>query len=387
VAETLLCKLDKEFPKSMFSKPEKKTVYIHWVRNKNTGSVLDTTTEKFKGEVTERFNDSEIFSVMETKVGDKQADYIIQGALFKSNTEADQKKYVLRVTAINSETGLVNAATHAWFSSIDTTPREAMLASENRKPTQVEVGASSLDKNKEVTPEYFEILEVSQGISKGYAFYDAGEFGKANEVFKQTAKLAITEGKKKEDMVEVCEASHLSSYALFEKTGEKKYLESANQCLKEQVFADAEYMGEVNALIEFKIRTSEFENEQKSEPVIKAIAEYIEEQIPCIRIIGHTSCTGDPLFNCDLSRDRAKAVEKQIIKYYPDAETKITSRGRSFFEAIDGRDDDKLAGVDRRVEFKITPCKTLDVDFPTCEEILQHIKAGKMKDKCIPPKI
>jgi len=389
VTKELLCKLSKTLPtkKWFFFKPEKKTVYIHWVRNKSTGNILYTTTEKFRSEMTAKFNESGIFSVMEEETGDEQADYIIQSALFKSDIDVDQNKYILQVKAINSKTGSIDAGTQAYFSSIDTTPREAMLASPERKPTTLETEAAGLDENKEVASEYFEILEVSKGVSKGYAFYDAGEFERANQIFIDTARLAREEGKKREDIVEVCEASHLSNYALFEKTGKQEYLESASQCIKEQVFADADYIGEVTALIKFKTNSSEFKEEQESEHVIEAIAEYIEEQIPCIRVIGHTSCTGDALYNCKLSRIRAKAVENRIIKHYPGAKTEITSRGRAFFEARDGRHDDELADVDRRVEFKITSCDSLTNDLPTCEEIYQLIKAGKMEDKCNPSKI
>ncbi|MEK8021251.1 MAG: OmpA family protein [Candidatus Parabeggiatoa sp.] len=388
VAEDLFCQLDKEVPdikswQNFFYKKQK-NVYIHWIRNTSTGTVLDT--QEFKQKITKKFDKSKKFSIID----EKQADYIIQPALFKSNTDADQKKYVLNVTGINSKNRLVNAVTKASFSSIDTTPREAVFVSPKRYSSKLEAEASSLDKNEEVSSEYFNQLEVSQSISRGYALSKAGKFEEADKIYKnEIDKLLEKKDRPKNPLVELYEESFLNSFHWYQNTDKKEYFDSAMQSLKKLIAVQIEFDGRIDSFFNFKIGSYKLKDGQKDEVKIKAIAMHIEEKNLCLAIIGHTSCSGSVDHNCSLSKNRAETIKKRITEHYHDAKTKMISRGRAFFEAIDGRHNDNLPDVesDRRVDFNFTPCDTLTKNFQTCENEYQSMKAKGKKDKCDPPKM
>jgi len=78
----------------------------------------------------------------------------------------------------------------------------------------------------------------------------------------------------------------------------------------------------------------------------------------CMDIVGHTSHTGTESLNDALSLQRANYIQQRLVAESPLLAGKTTTVGKGFHENIVGSGtDDVRDALDRRVEFKIVPCK------------------------------
>jgi len=392
---------------------KKKTLYINDIRYHENGKIMKFT-EKFSSQLTDIFHQSNNFSILQQKVGEKQANYIIQGTLFLENLphcflggHSEEGDFVLRVRVINSENREVKATAHAVFSSFDTTPtslhKNPTISPKGSKSAIEEAKTSQLTLGDFVSSDYMSTLTISQLLDEGNAFRAEGSLEKANKSYDKAKQKVLIKGTKREDIVQVCEVNYQTNYLLFEQTedeiNKELHLEEASQCLTNQLIAQIDYAGKVDAPIAFKTDTTDVVEKHKNRLLTKAMANYLAETLPgakeppCIMIVGHTSCTGTVEYNCKLSRERSKVVEKRIIDAYPGnkmrVKKRLASRGRAFFEAIDGRHDDTKVVDDRRVEFRIVSCEKLaSANLPTCENFYeQEVKPKSKWDKCKPSKL
>ena len=78
----------------------------------------------------------------------------------------------------------------------------------------------------------------------------------------------------------------------------------------------------------------------------------------CLNIVGHTSHSGSESINQRLSLQRAETVKRMLEGEVRDLAAKVTATGIGFSENIIGTGtDDARDAVDRRVEFKVVPCR------------------------------
>jgi outer membrane protein OmpA-like peptidoglycan-associated protein len=77
----------------------------------------------------------------------------------------------------------------------------------------------------------------------------------------------------------------------------------------------------------------------------------------CVRIVGHTSRTGNAAANERLSRQRAEAVQKMLEKDNRALASRLSATGAGSKEALVGLGtDDQRDALDRRVEFRVVDC-------------------------------
>ncbi|MES1163671.1 MAG: OmpA family protein, partial [Rhizobacter sp.] len=77
----------------------------------------------------------------------------------------------------------------------------------------------------------------------------------------------------------------------------------------------------------------------------------------CMAIIGHTSHTGPVAYNEALSLQRAAYIRQRLVSDSTALGPRTTTSGMGFRQNIVGSGtDDAVDALDRRVEFKITPC-------------------------------
>jgi outer membrane protein OmpA-like peptidoglycan-associated protein len=77
----------------------------------------------------------------------------------------------------------------------------------------------------------------------------------------------------------------------------------------------------------------------------------------CMRIVGHSSYTGTPEFNEQLSKGRAERVGELLQRTVPQLSGRLTTSGMGFRENLVGSGtDDSRDALDRRVEFKFDDC-------------------------------
>lgn len=77
----------------------------------------------------------------------------------------------------------------------------------------------------------------------------------------------------------------------------------------------------------------------------------------CLTIAGHTSRTGPEPLNERLSLMRAQTIQRRLEDAAPGLRQRISAEGRGSSQNLSGLgSDDARDALDRRVEFKVTPC-------------------------------
>lgn len=90
---------------------------------------------------------------------------------------------------------------------------------------------------------------------------------------------------------------------------------------------------------------------------LAALAQQAGKISACVRIVGHTSRTGNARSNETLSRQRAEAVQKIMEQTNRSLTTRLSAAGVGSKEALIGLGtDDQRDALDRRVEFRIVDC-------------------------------
>ena len=78
----------------------------------------------------------------------------------------------------------------------------------------------------------------------------------------------------------------------------------------------------------------------------------------CMEVVGHTSATGSPSANEALSLKRAVEIRRKLTAQAPELGPRTQAIGMGFRENLIGSGtDDNVDVLDRRVEFRIKPCK------------------------------
>jgi len=78
----------------------------------------------------------------------------------------------------------------------------------------------------------------------------------------------------------------------------------------------------------------------------------------CMDVVGHTSATGSPSANEALSLKRAVEIRRKLTAQAPELGPRTQAIGMGFRENLIGSGtDDNVDVLDRRVEFRIKPCK------------------------------
>jgi outer membrane protein OmpA-like peptidoglycan-associated protein len=75
-------------------------------------------------------------------------------------------------------------------------------------------------------------------------------------------------------------------------------------------------------------------------------------------VVGHTSATGSPSANEALSLKRAVEIRRKLTAQAPELGPRTQAIGMGFRDNLIGSGtDDNVDVLDRRVEFRIKPCK------------------------------
>jgi len=90
---------------------------------------------------------------------------------------------------------------------------------------------------------------------------------------------------------------------------------------------------------------------------IASLAQQAGKADSCVRIVGHTSRTGNARANETLSRQRAEAVQRLLERDNRALASRLSSTGAGSKEALVGLGtDDQRDALDRRVEFRVVDC-------------------------------
>lgn len=93
---------------------------------------------------------------------------------------------------------------------------------------------------------------------------------------------------------------------------------------------------------------------------LRQIARFFAKADSCLNIVGHSSRTGNETFNESLSLQRAQAVQNLMQKDFQNILARSKAVGRGWKENIAGLGSDDIRdAVDRRVEFRVVPCRDI----------------------------
>ena len=134
----------------------------------------------------------------------------------------------------------------------------------------------------------------------------------------------------------------------------------------EQAFAKVVALGISNNILDVKLLfnpgSTEFWSDTKVSGVypmwLRQIARGAVADKVCMQIVGHTSHTGSEQLNDALSLQRAAYIRQRLELESPTLSGRLDTIGKGYHENIVGSGtDDARDALDRRVEFKIVPCK------------------------------
>ncbi|MBK7237674.1 MAG: OmpA family protein [Sterolibacteriaceae bacterium] len=90
---------------------------------------------------------------------------------------------------------------------------------------------------------------------------------------------------------------------------------------------------------------------------LRQIATTAAQRSSCVEVSGHTSRTGSEPINDRLSLMRAQHISQRLASDAPQLRPRLVSIGKGWHENIIGiGTDDSRDILDRRVEFRVSPC-------------------------------
>jgi len=147
-------------------------------------------------------------------------------------------------------------------------------------------------------------------------------------------------------------------------------LEQAKKAFAKMVELGAE-TGNLNTKFLFKVNSTEFGSVAEDTAATKELIEqyplqlhqigkYFSQSEACLLIAGHSSHTGNPNYNRQLSLSRAQKIQQLLEEDFSTIHSRIMTEGKGFDECIVCTgSDDEIDAVDRRVEFKAIDCDRL----------------------------
>lgn len=292
-----------------------------------------------------------------TTSNSKSVDYFITGViryepLCNAATGATKKFRSVESSVIERKTGSKVAEYKVWIqdeSAVDTTRVEG-------GPVQSELETDSL------TPEETVIVltELVPLLNEAETASEKGDYDKAVQRFEKASKV-----KTDQKQVRIYNGLYWSYFKLGRR-------DKAAQAMGKLVKAAAK---ENSLSFYFLFKPDSYEDfvSDKWEEYdiwIQQIGEHFGQTQECLQIMGHTSKTGTPEHNCILSKNRATTIQSKLRDYYPQVDGKTIPVGRGDSDCKSCAEDDNIATVDRRVEFKIVNCENLrNIEARGCNDL------------------
>lgn len=201
-----------------------------------------------------------------------------------------------------------------------------------------------------VAPEYLDRLEVKAALVQAHAAFDSDRLSDALTEFQRAA--ASPGGG------EVIDALNGLYLTLMKAGRAQEAMEVFGRLI------DAGFRQQrLGVVFLFEARTAEFIRDPAVAGVYPAWLERIGDRTRaagvCLRIVGHASRTGPEHLNVRLTRARAAAVRKGLLRTAPQLAARVTTLGAGSREVLVGLPvDDAQTALDRRVEFRPYACST-----------------------------
>lgn len=289
----------------------------------------------------------------------QQAHYVVSGAInFTAYEESDAKKnYRFSSSVLNKKTGKIVASSTIWISEkdLDYTPtpvyKDSPLYLKDRH-LKGKVMTAESSTGQLANPTYYEGLNTNALLVEADTAYEKKDYPYALQLF----NLAATrqDGQTLKTYVGLYETNlKLGDLSRAEKTFDK-LLEIG---LKENNKLNVKFLFSVDK-IDF-IEDEELKTQYQT--WLHQINQFFQKNQYCFYIVGHSSRSGVAKLNKKLSWQRAKKVQQLMRNEFPEVLRRSRVIGKGFEENLVGSGTDDLRdAIDRRVEFIIVDCSTLN---------------------------
>jgi len=279
------------------------------------------------------------------------SEYVLNGMVtLEEKSKKRGNVYKVFATVLEKSSGKVLASASVRVNRFDTTPKDIYKDSPvYLKGKSYEQYASSVKKqpNETVEKDYHDTLTVKSMTVKGDMLYEDKEYKKSLSYYSQAAKsqnglqLEVLNGQ-------------------FTNLVKQNQWEDAESVYAQLIRASIAETSQISSKITFA-PNSVVPLESKAtlyNIYMKEIAKLVAAVPECrIKIIGHSSRTGQVAYNDNLSLQRSLWIKKQMASYVPEIINQTETIGRGFRENIVGTGKDDITDeIDRRVEFKFSHC-------------------------------
>jgi|GEM_PF-344539 outer membrane protein OmpA-like peptidoglycan-associated protein len=278
-----------------------------------------------------------------------EAEFVFRGilSLEKDPVSNNRRNYHIYARLDEKSSGRWIAGGDVWVGNFPYIP----------KPIYADMPAYPIDRNLEKMKEsladpqsedkdYTAFLDTRSVLNEGNRLYEKGEYKEALKRYEDVSK--------REDGQNM--AVWLGLYNIYLRLEE---MEKAGDSFGKAVEIGVRENNEIFSKFLFDVNSAYFRKDKKLfqayELQLLKISEYLKKTETCVRITGHVSRTGDPNH---LSKRRAENVQRMMAETFPEIYRYSEAAGMGYAECVKCTvpDSDENA-IDRRVEFKIIPCK------------------------------
>jgi outer membrane protein OmpA-like peptidoglycan-associated protein len=344
------------FVAQLESKLTKKGLVIDPVIEAGSGSqttatrVIDTRVAE---RATAKFPGIETLSYRADNVA--KASYLLTGAIARSaaagaGSEAGGYRIELSLTDLKTGSIVAHSSANARAAGVDMTPTPYYRDSPVLVKDKIIEGSIATAKGsvgQTANRAYFDSVGVGAVVIDATNAYNDGRAEDALALYQKA--LAMPGG----DQIRVHNGIYLANWRLG-RLGEA-----------EQAFGRVVATGIANRSLGvkflFKPDSTDFWPDPKVTNVydswLRQIARQIAASKLCLHVVGHTSRTGSPVYNDQLSQRRAQHIKQRLESETAELDRRIRASGMGFRENIVGTGtDDVRDSLDRRVEFRIDDC-------------------------------
>jgi len=277
------------------------------------------------------------------------AEYSVGGA-----TNKPEKYYKISASVLDLKTGKIIADSNSWVLNLnlDHTPTvfyqdSPIYMKDNRIESLINTARSGVG---ELANElYYNSLDVQALLVKAETDYENKNYAQALKLFKIASERA--DGKLMRTFAGMYETNLKLENSTAAENAFSKLLATS---VKENQNLKIKFLFEVNSM--------EFINDSKLrkdyELWLKMIAKYFNDNEQCFHIVGHSSKTGNDVYNKQLSLKRAKAFQSKL--QIQNLTQRSKAIGKGFVENVVGSGtDDARDAVDRRVEIVVVNCSLI----------------------------
>ncbi len=291
----------------------------------------------------------------------RESQYVMSGIIdftdysVGDTTDKTEKYYKVSASVIDLKTGKIIADSSSWILNLDLDHTPTAFYQDSpiyMKDSNIEslIATARKGVGELANKVYYDSIDVQALLVQAETDYENKDYPKALKLFKQVSEHP--DGNKL-----------MRTYAgLYETNMKLTNQEAAENAFTQLLATSVEENQNLNIKFLYQVNSIEFVDNLKLKDDyalwLKMIAKYFNDNDQCFHIVGHSSKTGNQVYNKKLSLKRAKAFQNKLSII--NIETRSKAIGQGFVNNMVGSGtDDAKDAIDRRVEIMVVNCSTI----------------------------